>query len=101
MALHTPPVVGGFFSLAAMQDCSQRFALLRVGALVDDDLLTALARENRSGPGVNGRGAQAVEFHPAKAPLLAFEGLEAAAAAMGGPAFELAGVAVVAIAVIE
>ncbi len=96
-----PPVIGGLHCLAAMQDRVQRLTLFRVCTLVDDDLHLTLALEDRSGPGVDDRSAQTVEFQAGKMALLDLEYLETAAGAMSRQAFELAGAAIVAIAVTE
>src|SRR5215472_3864048 len=87
--------------LAAAEHGRERLALRRVGALVDDHLHRAVALVDRAGPGVEDGKAEAVERNLTKMAALNPAGLEAAAIAAAWALLELAGTAVVAIAVAE
>ena len=55
--------------LFAVQDLRQRFALCRVGALIDDGLHLALAFEYGTGPRVEDAAREPIESHVAEMPF--------------------------------
>jgi len=84
-----------------MQDGLQRLALPFVGALVDDRLHRAVAFVDRARPGIGDREVEAVEPDVAEMAAVDVRRAEATAIALGRPRLELAGTAIVAIAVAE
>jgi hypothetical protein len=96
-----PPMRSGVLRLSAVEDGGKSLALRGLGALVDDRLYLAVALEDRTWPGIEQGGAEAVERHLAKMAAVNPNHLEPAAVAVRRSRFELTGAAVIAVAVTE
>ena len=93
---------GSLVGLATVQYGSKSVSLLAVRPLIDDGLSLSVALVDRSRPGVEEGGAEAIERHVAKVALVDTNGGEAAAVAVGRPTrLELARAAVIAVAIAE
>ena len=94
-----PPVRLGLFGLAPMDNRDQGFTLTLVGALIDNGLHRATTLKDGARPGIEQGKVEAVQRNITEVALVDPHHLEAAAVALRGPALELTGAAVVAVAV--
>ncbi len=90
-----------FLCLAPIEHNGERLALLLVSAFIDNHLHRAVALVDRTRPGIQERVTEAVELDAAEVTAHDPAYLEALAIALAGASFELAGTAVITVAVTE